>query len=70
MEYGTERDSGYYVHDAYKDYGYVNGWTETPEEVRECERKRHRMFTRAIGRCVTEYGCEICGFKFQVDSSD
>jgi len=54
----------------YKDYGYVNGWAETPEEVRECERKHHRMYSKPRGKCDTEYGCEICKFKFRVDSSD
>lgn len=73
MYYNSECDSGYYVSKIprnVKDFGYVNGWTAPPEEVVECGRKGHVQYSKPLGRCNTEYGCEICGYMFRVDSSD
>lgn len=47
------------------DLGYANGWTETPPVVEKCKHKHDR---KKIGRCLTEYSCPICNFKFKVDS--
>ena len=50
------------------DLGYANGWgKETPEIVQKCP---HREESRSVGRCLREYYCLICGFKYLVDSSD
>ena len=55
-----------------KDLGYANGWTETPEEVKRCGELLHseQRWSRNAGRCVTEYGCSVCDYKYKVDSSD
>lgn len=57
-----------------KDLGYANGWIETPEIVKKCREQnndfKHIGYRRAIGRCLNEYGCERCGYKYLIDSSD
>jgi hypothetical protein len=51
-----------------KSLGYANGWGDsTPELVAKCE---HVGYTKNIGNCLNEFGCEICGYKYLVDSSD
>lgn len=50
-----------------KDLGYANSWKETPEIVERC---KCVGWIRNIGRCLNEYGCSICGYKYIVDSSD
>lgn len=40
--------------------GWANGWKETPEIVKKCHELGHNRFGR----------CEICGYYFNVDSSD
>ena len=54
------------VHGELKDLGYANGWKEDPEIVKKCQ---HVKEVKNIGNCLNEYSCEICGFKFKVDSS-
>lgn len=49
------------------DLGFANGWKNTPEIVRNCT---HGQYREAVGSCLTEYGCEVCGYKYLVDSSD
>ena len=54
-----------------KDLGYANGWNgKMPEIIGECESKGHTRYEQNIGRCLHEYGCEICAYKYYVDSSD
>lgn len=53
-----------------KDLGYANGWKETPDEIRICDILKHRQSSRKAGKCLTEYGCEKCEYKYLVDSSD
>jgi len=53
-----------------KDLGYSNGWDKTPEIVHECREKGHLGYAGNVGKCKTEYGCEVCGYKYLVDSSD
>ena len=53
-----------------KNLGYANGWTETPTEVKKCEELGHRTWSRNVGRCNTEHGCDECGYTYKVDSSD
>jgi hypothetical protein len=52
------------------DLGYANGWRDTPEEVQKCNDLGHRGYSINRGNCLNEYGCEICGYKYLVDSSD
>ena len=53
-----------------EDLGYANGWDKTPEIIKECEQKGHREEVRNVGRCLTEYSCAICGYKYTIDSGD
>ena len=53
-----------------KNLGYANGWAETPEEVVRCQELKHPRWSRNLGRCDNEYGCDVCDFKYQIDSSD
>jgi hypothetical protein len=49
-----------------KDLGYANGWKEDPEIVKKCQ---HVKEVKNIGNHLIEFRCEICGYKFKVDSS-
>lgn len=53
-----------------KDLGYANGWIETPEIVKKCNQLGHRGYSINRGKCLNEYGCERCGYKYLIDSSD
>ena len=53
-----------------KNLGYSNGWQDTPDIVKLCRSKNHLTTGKEIGRCLTEYSCKICGYKYKVDSSD
>lgn len=53
-----------------KDLGYANGWEDTPEIVEQCEAEGHSQYKQGVGRCLMEYGCWICDYKYLVDSSD
>jgi hypothetical protein len=52
--------------------GYANGWVydKTPTIVEICDKQKHKLWSRNVGKCLTEYGCDICGYKYKVDSSD
>ena len=53
-----------------QDLGVANGWKETPEIVREClVRSDHINTTTKIGRTRTEVRCDICGYRYEYDSS-
>jgi len=52
------------------DLGYANGWKETPEIVRNCKQQGHIQYSQNVGKCLTEYGCGACHYKYLVDSSD
>lgn len=54
------------------DLGYANGWGRgnTPEIVKICEDMKHLGYSKNVGKCLTEYGCEICNYHYLVDSSD
>lgn len=55
----------------WEDYGYANGWNETPERVKLAHNDPEAKITReTIGRCLTEYTCEKYKFRYKVDSSD
>jgi hypothetical protein len=51
-------------------FGYANGWKEVPPYIKKCEELGHKKYSKNVGRCLTEYGCEICGYTYLVDSSD
>ena len=55
-----------------KSLGYMNGWGRgnTPEIVLKCQKLGHQQYSTNEGRCLTKFGCEICGFYYLVDSSD
>ena len=52
--------------DIWNDFGYANGWEETPKVIKKC---RHRKQPKTVGKCVTEYRCEECRYIYKVDSS-
>lgn len=53
-----------------KDLGYANGWNSTPQIIKECKAKGHKIHNETIGRCLERSWCEECGFEFRVDSGD
>ena len=58
-----------------KSLGYANGWASTPDVVVSCRAacsrgEMHDRTTEDVGRCVTEYTCRTCKYKYRVDSSD
>ena len=55
--------------DLVKDLGYANSWSKTPDIVKACEARGHIPEEISRGRCLTEYRCEACGYKYLVDSS-
>lgn len=53
------------------DLGYANGWQNgTPEIVRQCREKFHNREVTTVGKCLTQYKCEQCGYVYLIDSSD
>jgi hypothetical protein len=54
-----------------KNLGYMNGWgSKVPAEVELCKLKGHKRDKKEVGRCVNEYSCKICEYKYKIDSSD
>ena len=54
-----------------KDLGCANGWRTDPEEYKlHVAKGPHTVTTEHLGRCWTEYTCETCGIRWNVDSSD
>ena len=51
-----------------KNLGYMNGWSKTPDVVEKCKELGHREEPKEIGRCLNEYWCEECGYKYTIDS--
>lgn len=54
----------------YINFGTANGWTETPDLVKRCVAKKHSPGQIGIGKCLTEVKCELCRYKYTIDSSD
>lgn len=52
------------------DLGYANGWGEAPEIVKQCKKEGHYVKSENLGNCLNMYTCEICKYKYKVDSSD
>jgi len=53
-----------------EDLGYANGWVETPLIVQNCEELEHVKQYRNLGGCQHAYWCDICMYRYKVDSSD
>lgn len=47
------------------DLGYANGWGETPAVVEKCQ---HNPGREKIGNCLWGVRCEVCNYKFKIDS--
>lgn len=54
----------------YIDFGQANSWFETPELVKRCVARKHSPKQTGVGRCLTEVKCELCRYKYLIDSSD
>jgi hypothetical protein len=48
-------------------YGTPRGEVRLNKEGVPCT---HNYHSRTIGRCLTEYTCENCGDRYEIDSSD
>jgi hypothetical protein len=51
-------------------FGFANGWTSTPEIVKQCEEKKHPVIKYTENRCLTKVQCPTCGYEYKVDSGD
>jgi transposase-like protein len=51
-------------------FGFANGWTSTPEIVKQCKEKNHPVIKYIENRCLTKYECPTCGYKYKIDSGD
>lgn len=56
----------------YKDLGYLNEWFKNPpEEVTKCVKENHKKKYQVINsKCITVVWCDICKYKYKIDSSD
>ena len=54
-----------------KNLGTQNGWTETPEIVLSCIRKKHQTETTILNkeRTLKETSCPVCSYRYTTDSS-
>ena len=55
------------------DLGLMNDWPTDGIErniYNRCHKYNHKRWSRAIRNCYAEEGCEVCGYKYQVDTSD
>jgi hypothetical protein len=50
-----------------KMYGAPQGEVRLNKEGVPCT---HKYCSRTVGRCLTEYTCENCGDRYEIDSSD
>lgn len=48
-------------------YGTAKGEVNLNKDGVPCT---HRYTSRTVGRCLTEYTCEECGDRYQIDSGD
>jgi 23S rRNA C2498 (ribose-2'-O)-methylase RlmM len=51
------------------DYGYANGWGETPALIKECREKKHKTRDKSLGNFNNIVWCDICNYKYKYDSS-
>jgi hypothetical protein len=55
---------------AVQDLGWANDWSEWPEIFKRCRELDHDVISVKKGECLHEDRCDICGYKYMVDSSD
>lgn len=48
-------------------YGQATGLVRPNQQGNPCH---HSYRARTVGRCLTEYTCEHCGDRYQIDSGD
>ena len=48
-------------------YGRATGEVSLRKDGTPC---KHEYTSRTIGRCLTEYTCNHCGSRYEIDSSD
>lgn len=53
-----------------KDFGWANGWTDTPEEIKQARKEGYKFTAESIGRSKTLYWCKELGISYKVDSCD
>lgn len=53
-----------------QELGIANAWKQIPNELTECREKGHLVNSKTISRCYHEYTCNICNYRYSVDSSD
>jgi hypothetical protein len=58
----------------YKDLGVENGWysydpPKIPEEYKKCCKENHLLRAIKLNNCYTQFMCDICAIRFEVDSS-
>lgn len=53
----------------FKNLGCLNGYSETPDEVKRCWEKAHLLEGRKLGNCYYEYFCDECRIRYSIDSS-
>jgi len=50
-----------------KNLGLANSWGENiPQVVKDC---KHDLDVKNLGNCLNEFSCEVCGYRYRVDSS-
>lgn len=53
--------------------GYQNGWLLGGDKykiVMACADSNHKRLSFSVSKSITEYQCDICGYKYRVDSGD
>lgn len=53
-----------------RDLGWGNGWTETPQVVKDCADREHAVTEINLGSCVHQVTCAECGYTYKYDSGD
>ena len=48
-------------------YGTPRGKVRANKDGEPC---KHKYTSKTVGRCLTEYTCEHCGDRYQIDSGD
>lgn len=52
-----------------KSFGYVNGWSEEPDEIVKCRELGHEMeYEKGAWNCTHNYTCYICNIRYSIDS--
>jgi len=51
------------------DLGYANSWFATPYLVERCNELGHEVQEEKLGECLRKVSCNLCKYKYMVDSS-